>query len=440
MKKLFLTILILWVCIASFVAKAQIRSTGFFFSDEVQARDMAIDDKGNIYITGNTVDLDNYDKHNYNYGTVKYNSEGKKIWKREYDGPLKGFDYANSVGVDKEGNVYVTGSIQLTPKRDPNSIFLKGYATIKYAPDGHELWATVQGGPQFKDSAKLVVCNNGSVCITGRCKEVKDDFGIFDFLTIKYDPNGRELWKDFYDGPRKSLDIPYDIAIDNLKNTYVTGSSTGEDSDNDIAIIKYGPNGQRLWVARYKKEGYSCSPAGMEVDNFGNVYVVGSYEDKEWKKNIWLTPSGVSGSSPELIKKFSYIVTVKYDPKGHELWSQIYKKSDLLIDAKDVVLDRTGNVYVSGFSKDNLVMIKYNGDGKQMWDTWYQSKVIQPTRMGDFCRIWLGDQGNVYHTAYIPADTEMGTKPLLVKYNDKGALEWAKSFQNISEFAKLIYP
>ena len=43
------------------------------------------------------------------YLTVKYNNDGDEIWTKIYDGPGNGQDGGSAVGVDGNGNVYVTG-------------------------------------------------------------------------------------------------------------------------------------------------------------------------------------------------------------------------------------------------------------------------------------------------------------------------------------------
>jgi hypothetical protein len=66
------------------------------------------------------------------------------------------------------------------------------------------------------------------------------------------------------------------IAVDLANNSYVTGYSPGTNSGNDIVTIKYGPNGNQVWLQRYHGPG-NGNDAGnaIAVDNKDNVYVTG---------------------------------------------------------------------------------------------------------------------------------------------------------------------
>jgi hypothetical protein len=70
------------------------------------ATSLAIDGDGNVYVTGTTWGGSMIGS---NYITIKYNPAGIEQWVRLYNGPGNGSDDANSLAVDGDGNVYVTG-------------------------------------------------------------------------------------------------------------------------------------------------------------------------------------------------------------------------------------------------------------------------------------------------------------------------------------------
>jgi hypothetical protein len=56
----------------------------------------------------------------------------------------------------------------------------------------------------------------------------------------------------------------------------VTGYSPGTNSLNDIVTIKYGPNGNQIWLQRYSGTGNgNAAGNAIAVDGNGNVYVTG---------------------------------------------------------------------------------------------------------------------------------------------------------------------
>ena len=84
------------------------------------ANSIAVDDSGNVYVTGNSGSGTAND-----YATIKYNSAGIEQWVQRYNGPGNGSDVPHSITVDGSSNVYVTGS-------GPGSGTGLDYATIKY--------------------------------------------------------------------------------------------------------------------------------------------------------------------------------------------------------------------------------------------------------------------------------------------------------------------
>ena len=97
---------------------------------------------------------------------------------RRYDGPVSGDDTATAMALDAQGNVYVTG-------RSDGGASLYDYATIKYNPDGKALWVKRYGGPGNRDDSASAIAldGQGSVYLGGT--SAKSDTGQ-DYLIIKY--------------------------------------------------------------------------------------------------------------------------------------------------------------------------------------------------------------------------------------------------------------
>src|SRR5688500_10102763 len=87
-------------------------------------------------------------------------------------------------------------------------------------------WAgNYNGTGNYTDQlAGMVVDNLGNMIITGNSSSSNTIF-TEDWVTIKYDANGDSLWVQRFNGTANHSDVPYDIAVDNSGNIYVTGYS-----------------------------------------------------------------------------------------------------------------------------------------------------------------------------------------------------------------------
>lgn len=271
---------------------------------------IAVDDSGNVHVTGLTGRYGGLDS-DPDYLTLKYDTNGILLWARRYDGLGNTADWASDIAVDASGNVYVTGQTML----DDTST---AYGTVKYSPGGSRVWArTYYHGvrcPNCEHWAQAIaVDSSGNVYVTGHSSKSREEPDNLDFATIKYYPGGGVAWTRRYNGPGNGWDGGGSIAVDDSGNVYVMGSITVSGSWPDAgATIKYFPNGGVAWVR-------IGDPGGthLDVDSSGNAYVVG------------------------------YGSIMKYSANGDVAWAAP-------IDwwAVDLALHGSGNFYVTGFGQD----------------------------------------------------------------------------------------
>jgi hypothetical protein len=65
--------------------------------------------------------------------------------------------------------------------------------------------------------------------------------GTNNIATMKYDPNGNQIWLQRYDGPSNGNDAGNAIAVDNNGNVYVAGYDTTTAGGTEMVLIKYSP-------------------------------------------------------------------------------------------------------------------------------------------------------------------------------------------------------
>jgi len=332
---------------------------------------IAIDGSGNVYVTG----LSDGSATNYDFATIKYNSSGNQQWAARYNDPGNLSDIANSIAIDGSGNVYVTGF------SEGNGI-ISDYSTIKYNSAGVQQWAARYNGPgNLWDYANsIAVDGSGNVYVTG------SSYGngtLEDYATIKYNSAGVTVWVKRYNGPGNYYDGANSIAVDGSGNIYVTGFSQGNGTGSDYATIKYNSSGDSVWLKRYNgPENSSDGANSIAVDSSGNVYVTGF--------------SFVSEPNCDY-------ATIKYNSSGVQQWAARYNGPGNVYDVPNsIVIDSSGNAYVTGFSQGNgtdrdYATIKYNSSGVQQWATRYNG----PGNSSDYASsIAVDSSGNVYVTGY----------------------------------------
>lgn len=231
------------------------------------------------------------------------------------------------------------------------------------------------------------------------------------YVTVKYDSAGQQQWLARYSGPLSSGQARA-IAVDGSGNVYVTGESTGIGTAEDYATIKYNSAGQQQWVARYNGPGNFTDVAyAIAVDASGNVYVTGQSD------------SGGQGSN------YDY-ATIKYNADGQQQWVARYNGPGNDGDAAyAMAIDGSGNVYVTGVSVGSgtgadYATIKYDSSGQQQWVARYNG----PANGDDFAyAIAIDSSGNLHVTGSSRGpgtDFDYAT----VKYNSSGQQQWAERY------------
>ncbi|MFZ1321449.1 MAG: SBBP repeat-containing protein [Ignavibacteria bacterium] len=299
----------------------------------------------NVYTTGETFTAGGAGA---DYITVKYNPDGDTLWTRIYNGPGNGTDVSYSIAIDDSDNVYITGE-----SKGPGSNG-QDYATIKYNSNGDSLWVKRYNGPSGNADQAYSIALDASrnVYVTGNSHQGGST--TQDFTTIKYSSNGDSIWAKIND--YGAADFAKKLILDNSNNVYVIGyNAGGNGTAHDFITTKYDSNGVVKWSARYNHPANSHDePNDIAVDMLGNVYVTG-------------VTVGFVGN------QYS---TVKYNSNGGFIWYKFYFGAGSANEAKAILLDSVGNVYVTGTSSNgsntDIATVKYNSvTGAQMWENRY---------------------------------------------------------------------
>ncbi len=216
----------------------------------------------------------------YDWYTFRYDAEGNYAFLDHYQWryPYTATDLACGIGLGPDGNLLVGGHAG-GGQAD--------FTVLKLNPEtGARIWEVDYAhGPAPESGAEyanaMVVGPDGATYLTG---ETNYDVGVTgaDFLTVKVTPDGAVAWARTYDGPARGHDRAVAVGLDAAGCVYVTGSSTlwfnpenGYEYTTDYATIKYGADGNQLWVARYNNGG-DDTPVGIAVTAEGACTVSGT--------------------------------------------------------------------------------------------------------------------------------------------------------------------
>lgn len=226
---------------------------------------LSLDNEGNAYVAGHSSQY---------YLLVKYDTDGNKVWEKRNDSG-NNFYMATGVTVDSVGNVSITG-LGWTSSTE--------YVTMKYDKDGNQIWANRIGNAQiawyfpYNPPNPIVVDGLGNVYITGN---VYNDDGTISVSTTKYGTNGNQLYSVRYGNRGVYEGIPPTIAVDAQGNAYMASVTYDSNHVADYLVIKYDTNGNEQWVAKYNGASTPClnhddRTKAIAVDDIGNVYVTGT--------------------------------------------------------------------------------------------------------------------------------------------------------------------
>ena len=319
----------------------------------------------------------------------------------------------NAIDLDASGNTFIVGKYRNTVDFDPgNGAFLmtsEGESDIfilKLDANGQFLWAKGIGGSSFDYANDIKVDANGDLFITGVFKN-----------TVDFDP----------------------------------GSSTHNLTSNgqyDAFVLKMDNNGNHIWSVSYGGGGYDYGNE-IDVDSFGNIWVIGSF-----RNTVDFNPG--SGTSDKTSAGGEDIYVLKLNFLGNFLSVQTMGGSDndnplsLAIDAfgflfvtgtfEGTVDFNPGNTTtnLSSSGSTDIFLVKLNFSGGLLF-----AKSFGGTGDDGATDVKIDANGNLLMTGYfsetVDFDPSNGTTNLsslgfedafTLKLNNLGDLIWAKSFGN----------
>lgn len=272
-------------------------SWGSTRADEGQALD--VDSKGNVYITGKFSDPINFGGGTIESdGTARaflasFDGKGKHRWSRGFGSTRT--SRGTGLAVDRKGNVYITGDFFQEINFGGGSLKADGNSDIflaSFNSKGAHRWSKRFGDSPDDGGHDLAMDDSDNIYITGTFFP-RIDFGGGqlnsegrDAFVASFTPSGAHRWSKSFGG--NYWDEGYGLAVDKKGNSYVTGYSSGtfkfgsktysSNGNHDLFIASFDPSGAPRW-SRF--HGGSDFEKGHQVaaGPAGQVYVTGYFRE-----------------------------------------------------------------------------------------------------------------------------------------------------------------
>lgn len=424
---------------------------------------VAVDAAGNIYTTGwfnGTVDFDPGPGVFYlasvgveDIFISKLDPSGAFLWAKRIGG--QNYDNGNSVALDSNSNVYVTGFFSGTVDFDPGNAgyFLSSSGNddifvLKLDASGNFIWAKNMGGAAYAYGASIAVDATGNVYTTGYYGGTTDfdpGPGVFNLTPAgpqgifisKLNSSGAFTWARSMGGTNG--DRGTSIGVDAANDVYLAGAFNDTvDFDpgtgtytlasagfQDGFVSKFDASGALIWAKTMGGQGYdfvSC----VAVDPSSNVYILGYF-------------SGTSDFDPSIS---SYTMTSaglgdvfvsKLNSSGTFIFAKSFGGSDNDIgNALDI--DPSGNIYITGnynstadfdpgttvynltaLGVSDIFISKLDAAGSFAW-----AKSIGGTTDDNGCSIAVDAAHNVYVTGYFTTTADFDPAPATYNLTSAG--------------------
>jgi hypothetical protein len=344
---------------------------------------LAVDQQGNVYVTGTTesADFPGYPPEGDGFYpfVAKLNAAGTALVYSTVFGTGSA-EGTHGIAVDETGNAYVTGSasysgLPLIP--DPPICTYQGGQDgfiIKFNQAGNAmLYSTYLGGTDEDVPWSIAVDGAGQAYVTGQTKSIDfkttsgalhEDFqgGGYDGFVSKINAEGTALFYSTYLGGSGN-DYPAGITADGSGNAYVTGqtySSTDfttltpmrpwAGAPTDAFVAKLNSTGTAMLKFTYLGGSLPATRAadggnGIALDQAGNIYIAGYTSSEDFPRVNAFQNSKGGGTHDAFVAKIN------------AAWSGLVYSTYLGGSGNDygqrIALDTSGNAYVTGLTQSS---------------------------------------------------------------------------------------
>jgi hypothetical protein len=288
---------------------------------------------------------DTYTNGSYDFLTYKINSNGTKLWRKNYGGSAS--DYLSTAIPTTDGGYLLFGETNSYTHGSTDFLVYKVNAA------GQKQWRKNYGGDlaewvwlAYPTGSTADQAIDGGYVFCGMTTSYTH--GGWDFLVYKVNASGAKLWRRNLGG--SGTDMAYAISHTSDGGYIVAGqTNTYSNGGNDFLVYKLNYAGLKLWRKNY---GGSGQDYAYSVGQAGGGYVIGGTT----------TSYGIGGD----------FLIFRVGPGGAKLWRKNYGGTGYE-QGNRVIPTSDGGYIICGYSDtithggDDFLVYKLNAAGQKQW-------------------------------------------------------------------------
>jgi hypothetical protein len=318
-----------------------------------ESRGVALDNSGNIYIVGTSENSWGSPNNPFSGDLTDtfvacVDRYGNLVWNTFLGS--SSFDYGMDIALDDSGNIFVTGYSSATwgiPFNAHNGFTDAFVACLD--SNGELMWNTFLGCFSFDYSYGIALGSSGDIYVIGLSYftwgspiNPHNGEGFGDVFVACLNSSGEFQWNTFLGSG--DYDCGLAIALDNSCDIFVTGYSdstwglpvNAHSGDDDAFVASLNSSGELQWNT-FLGNGETDTSYCITLDSLGNIYVTG------FSYNTWGTPINafVMGSTNNFVACL--------DRNGNLNWNTFMGSMNGDVGLA-IALDSLGYIYVTGRS------------------------------------------------------------------------------------------
>lgn len=175
-------------------------------------------------------------------------------------------NFCNDFVIDENNNAYATGYTVHQGYKD--------FLTIKWNSSGDTKWYAIFDDNENNDEAKSMAISGDNIIVTGNCINGETGNEQSDIVTIQYNSNGVQNWKQKFRSRENGNDLAVKIIPNGINEFILIAQVYFTESYYDTYMLNYSFDGDLKWSTNYNDSlnGNDLS-SDIAIDFLGNIYV-----------------------------------------------------------------------------------------------------------------------------------------------------------------------